>query len=111
MGEFEPYRSKATYVIVRNMVSIREATDKAIAFARAALGLERTANLRLEEVESTTVDGQDAWLITLSMISPDDELLNIVAGISHKRREYKIFTVLKGDGEIKSMKIREMANA
>jgi len=28
-----------------------------------------------------------------------------------KRREYKIFTVLKGDGEIKSMKIREMANA
>ena len=92
------------------MVSIREATDKAIAFARAALGPERTAGLRLEEVESITVDGQDAWLITLSMISPDD-LAGVAIGFSTKRREYKIFTVLKSDDEVKSMKIREMANA
>ena len=92
------------------MVSIREATDKAIAFAQAALGPRRTADLRLEEVESTTVDGRDAWLITLSMISPDD-LPSVGIGFSAKRREYKIFTVLKGDGEIKSMKIREMADA
>ena len=42
------------------MVSIKEATKNAIAFARGALGRKRTEGMRLEEVESTTVDGEDA---------------------------------------------------
>src|SRR5438045_3689486 len=46
------HRPLDTRVIVRIMVSIKEATDKAIAFARSALGPERTTGLRLEEVES-----------------------------------------------------------
>ena len=94
------------------MVSIKEATENAIAFARAALGLERTAGIRLEEIESTIVAGEDAWLITLSTLS--DEMLpvlpNSAALFGKARREYKTFTVIKRDGEVKSMKIRELAD-
>ena len=94
------------------MVSIKEAAINAAAFAREALGPERTEGMRLEEVESATVDGEDAWLITLSMIipvEPSDVLIEALAG--KNRREYKSFTVLKRDGAVRSMKIRELADA
>ena len=91
-------------------MSIKEATANAIEFARAALGPERTNGVRLEEVESTNVGGRDVWLITLSMISPEEQLDPIAAAFGHARREYKTFTVLKDNGEIRSMKIRELAN-
>ena len=94
------------------MVSIKEATKNAITFALEALGPERTGGIRLEEVESTTVnDDNDAWLITLSMIiqsGPADGFLEALGKIT---REYKSFTVSKHDGEVMSMKIRELAGA
>ncbi|HUG81868.1 MAG TPA: hypothetical protein VML01_09405 [Bryobacterales bacterium] len=95
------------------MVSIREATANAIAFAQDALGSERTRGVRLEEVESTSVDGLDAWLITLSMILPAslDPERHIPSFFKGEKREYKSFTVLKNNGEVKSMKIRELADA
>ena len=78
------------------MVSIKETTENAVTFTRAALGPERTPGVRLEEVESTTVAGKDAWIVTLSMISPDDELPgNIAAALGKRKRDYKTFTVLK----------------
>ena len=83
------------------MVSIKEATGNAIAFAQESLGPERTFGVRLEEVDSTKVDGMDAWLITLSMPST----------IPMLKRDYKSFTVLKHNGEVTSMKIRELADA
>jgi hypothetical protein len=106
--------SKSLHVIVQVMVSIKEATAKAIAFAEDALGPERTVGVRLEEVESTKVRGQDAWLITLSMLlpaslDPERPIFAVLAGT--ERREYKTFTVLKSNGEVKSMKIRELADA
>jgi CRISPR/Cas system CSM-associated protein Csm4 (group 5 of RAMP superfamily) len=76
-------RSQAVDVIVQVMVSIKEATAKAIAFAEEALGPERTTGVRLEDVESTTVTGEDAWLITLSMIIPSAG--SIVAALSGHR--------------------------
>lgn len=92
------------------MVSIKEAAASAIAFAQEALGPERTTGVRLEEVESTTVTGEDAWLITLSMFTPSSG--SIVAALSGtEKREYKSFTVLKSSGEVKAMKIRELADA
>jgi hypothetical protein len=110
--------AKSAYVIVQVMVSIKQATANAIAFAQEALGPERTLGVRLEEVESTTVNGQDAWLITLSMIVLGE--LPPVAGATSflsymltgkEKREYKSFTVLKSNGEVKAMKIRELADA
>jgi hypothetical protein len=54
------------------MATIREAVQNAVAFAEETLGPGRTEGLQLEEVESTTVGGHDAWLITLSMVNPLD---------------------------------------
>ena len=51
------------------MVPIKEAAQRAIAFAEDTLGAERCKGARIEEVASTTVDGQDVWVITLSMLS------------------------------------------
>ena len=87
------------------MVSIKEAVQSAIAFALETLGAGRTEGLRLEEVESANVNGSDAWLITLSMLSAPPPL-----GIDvFSNRDYKVFTVLKNTGEVTSMKIRELA--
>jgi hypothetical protein len=93
------------------VVSIKEAAENAGTFAKAALGPERTLGLRLEEVESTTVGSEDAWLITLSMCSPTP--LSPIADVlfDKGKREYKSFTVRKRDGEVTSMKIRELADA
>jgi hypothetical protein len=94
------------------MVSIKEATNRAISFAQEALGSERTVGVRLEEIESTAVDGEDAWLITLSMVLSDTLFSNnaLANTLGTARREYKSFTVLKDNGEVKSMKIRELAD-
>ena len=49
------------------MESIKEATENAIMFARDVLGEQRTHDVRLEEIESTTIrSAVPAWLITLS---------------------------------------------
>jgi hypothetical protein len=48
------------------MATIKEAVESASAFAQETLGTERSASLLLEEVESATVNGEDAWLITLT---------------------------------------------
>jgi hypothetical protein len=89
------------------MATIKEAVDNALRFALEVLGPDRAADLRLEEVESSNVGGEDAWLITLSMAIPPGPL-NFSA-FAEPRRDYKSFTVLKKSGEVVSMKIRELA--
>ena len=88
------------------MVSIKQATNSAREFAANLLEPSQYNNLRLEEVESSAVDGNPVWLITLSMPDPDPAAM-VMGG----RRAYKIFTVQKEDGEVLSMKIRELAGA
>jgi hypothetical protein len=89
------------------MATIKEAVRNASAFAVETLGPERAAGIQLEEVESTNVGGEDAWLITLSMAAPQGPLdFSILAEL---KLIYKIFTVLKKNGEVTSMKIRELA--
>jgi len=63
----------------------------------------RSAGLQLEEVESAKVGGEKVWRITLSMIDPT------VPFPLGQKRDYEIFTVLKRNGEVISMKIRELA--
>jgi hypothetical protein len=91
------------------MVSIKEAVQSAVAFAQTTLGEERTKGIRLEEVE-TKGFSDDVWLITLSMVSADAVPL-MVSMTGKGSREYKTFTVVKGTGEVTSMKIRELADA
>jgi hypothetical protein len=91
------------------MVSIQEATKRAMGFVLEVLGPERTSGVRLEEVESASVDGEDAWVITLSI--PDEEPGAFASAFGGRSRQYKSLTVLKRDGEVKSMKIRNLAGA
>ncbi len=42
------------------MATVKEATQSAMAFVRESLGLERTENLQLEEIESAKEGPHDA---------------------------------------------------
>jgi hypothetical protein len=85
------------------MIAVKEAVVSATDFAKALLDSERASQLRLEEVEETTADGSDVWLITLSMPQINS------FGFPSQRREYKTFTVDGQTGKVHSMKIRELA--
>ncbi len=96
-------------------MEIDQAVQSAKAFASKSLGPERTANIRLEEIESSVVDGKPVWLITLSS---DPRRAEAVVGQivnpfralgADAEREYKVFTVTKDTGEVLSMKIRLLA--
>jgi hypothetical protein len=89
------------------MATIKEAVLNAMAFAREALGLERTENLQLEEIESAQEGMDSVWRITLSM--PETQATNPLVALGF-RRIYKTFTVMKSTGEVLSMKIRELSS-
>jgi hypothetical protein len=98
------------------MVTIQQAVSLPVAFAEATLGKEQTASARLEEVETLTVDGKEAWHITLSFRSLDPpsplaSAFESLAALRTPARFYKSFTILKETGEVISMKIRELAGA
>lgn len=86
-----------------------------MAFASESLGPDRTMNIRLEEVESSTLKGRPVWLITLSSAlvagaGPAAAMRAVAAAMGAETdREYKVFTVAKDDGEVLSMKIRLLA--
>ena len=90
------------------MVTIKQAVESALLFAADTLGLERAKGARLEEVDSP----EDVWLITLSnsvVVNPDDPPALSLWSIG--KREYKTYTVRKSDGEVVSMKIRDLVAA
>jgi hypothetical protein len=95
------------------MVTLKEAVQNARIFAQESLEPERVAGLQLEEVESANVGGDDAWLITLSIIAPPQGPVNSIGAamkaFADPKRDYKIFAVLKENGEVTSMRIRELA--
>jgi hypothetical protein len=86
------------------MIPITEAVQKAVAFAEDVLEPTRTAAILLEEVGSKSLNGDDVWLITLSLPDPDRPMS--LGG----RRQYKTFTVHGQTGEVLSMKIRELSS-
>jgi hypothetical protein len=97
------------------MVTIKEATQNAMRFARDALAPSRAADMRLEEVDSSTLGGQEYWFITLSMVNSNasrqlDEIA-VALDQSNSNLASKIFNVLKETGAVTSMKIREFAAA
>jgi hypothetical protein len=89
----------------RFSMDIDQAVQSAKAFATESLGPERTANIRLEEIESSAVEGRPVWLITLSHGVNVSPVIRQLLG-ADAEREYKVFTVTKDTGEVLSMKIR-----
>jgi hypothetical protein len=102
------------------MIPVKEAVARAVEFAssrlqpppglgqqltlQTGLGQPWGSGIRLEEVGLGKIGRNDVWLITLSL--PDRAGLGSLG-----RREYKVFTVRCDNGEVVSMKIRELANA
>jgi hypothetical protein len=89
------------------MVPVKEAFASAVDFATHILEPNRTADIRLEEIETGKSHGREVWFVTLSMAG-SDPIPNLLKG---HQREYKIFTVDKQSGEVLAMKIRERAAA
>jgi hypothetical protein len=77
------------------------------------LGAERTKSLRLEEVSSAVEQGQDVWLITLSMIPPERGVSTGLAEAlgAPAPRDYKVFTVVKDTGDVIAMRMRLLSAA
>ncbi len=112
---FRVYQSALGFIIETAMVTIKEATQNAMRFARDALAPSRAADMRLEEVDSSTLGGQEYWFITLSMVNSNasrqlDEIA-VALDQSNSNLASKIFNVLKETGAVTSMKIREFAAA
>lgn len=104
------YAKRRCYCCI--MVDVKAAVAAAMEFARSSLGPERTSGLRLEEIESSRVDANEVWLITLSNIDVESMgPLRVAAAAlgADAAREYKVFTVEKSSGEVLSMKIRLLA--
>lgn len=91
------------------MLDVKAAVARAVEFASESLGPERTANVRLEEVETAERNGRPTWEITLSNPLPEQgtgiAALRAAFG-ADSGREYKVFTVAKDSGEVLAMKIR-----
>ncbi len=94
-----------------SVVDVKTAVANAIQFAKDSLGESRTLGIRLEEIDSSTVEGNAVWLVTLSNIpASDTPYINALAVLgADAGREYKVFTVSKDTGQILSMKIRLLA--
>lgn len=100
--------------MLSRMVDVKSAVANAIQFAKVSLGPERTAGIRLEEVESASIDGKQAWLITLSAIPVERQSLPEFAAVylgADAGREYKVFAIDKDTGEVLSMKMRLLQTA
>ena len=82
------------------MINAKEAAKNASDYFSDLRGINRQY-ISLEEVE--LVEDENAWYITLSYPTGAD-MLGVVIG--RNVREYKVFKVRAGDGEILSMKIR-----
>jgi len=93
------------------MIEIKTAVARATDFAKNLLDSERAADIRLEEIDSSTVNGSAVWLVTLSNPPKGPDTMRALAAAlgANVSREYRVFTVLKETGEILSMKIRLFA--
>jgi hypothetical protein len=87
------------------MIPVKEAVSRAVSFAASILEAPRNSDLRLEEVEAAQHNGDEVWLVTLSM--PDAHPFSALGG----GRDYKTFTVHGKSGEVLAMKIRELASS
>jgi len=87
------------------MIPVKDAVANAVNFAYGVLEPPRTGAMLLEEVEPSSLNGEDVWLITLSLPDPNSPL-SALSG----HRQYKTFTVHGGNGEVLAMKMRQLSS-
>ena len=94
------------------MVTVKEAANAALIFAREFLGDNRVNSLLLEEIELS--DTQKEWLVTVSVPStpaPSNSLALMsptISDIIRNSRDFKIIRVDADNGNPTSIKIRKV---
>lgn len=90
------------------MIPVKNAIQAAMQFVADNFGEGVLANLRLEEVEPSADDA--FWEITLSMVrGTGPGAMAAVLGGDSRARDYKTVTVDARTGDVKSVKIRQLA--
>ena len=94
------------------MIDVRSAVNSAAQYAKEWLG---SSDPLLEEVEPSQKNGEEVWLVTLSIprrYPPSGAtipLASSAAALLYGNREFKVFEVDGQTGIVRSMRIREMA--
>jgi len=97
------------------MIDVKTAVKNAILFLADLLAEQNVHDVRLEEVELS--EDERVWFITLSYLrrsaeSEQSEMQKMLSshGLTAQTvREYKIFAVDSAKGEVRSMKMRQLA--
>jgi hypothetical protein len=87
------------------MIDVRQAAQAASNFIVTLYSDQVVKDVRLEEVE--TSDDEKYWLITISFLV---QYPGGVLALPILKRQYKILKVDRQTGNVRSMKIRELAN-
>ena len=88
------------------MIDVKTAKAKALEFASQVLKPEQLTDAQVEEVEGSTNEDQNLWLITVSFPS-----LSAGFRVLVNPREFKTFEVDRRTGEVVSMKIKSLTHA
>lgn len=90
------------------MIDVKQAVEAAANYVGDLFAGEKILDVRLEEVELS--EGDDFWNVTLSFLREPkaaSEFSKLVP--ARMQREYKMFVIRSLDGQVKSMKIRQLA--
>jgi hypothetical protein len=97
------YAPAVRYKYAEKVIDVKQAVQASVKFAESTLGPERAQQMLVEEVERPEDRGN--WVITLSLPVP----LSLQVFGRKEDKEYKTFVVDAETGEVKSMKIRQLA--
>lgn len=89
----------------------KEAVRLAKEYISELLKEEGMTNLGLEELEF--IESENSWRVTLGFSRPWNTIrgpLSTITGENSARRAYRVLTVRASDGEVLSVKKREMAD-
>ena len=90
------------------MIDVRDAVKTALAYLDGLFGEDSVFDARLEEVELSD-DGM-YWLVTVSFLRKRPATPGFLpAVVGGYERDYKIVTVDSANGNVKSVKIRQLA--
>lgn len=93
------------------LIGVHKAVEIAAAFALEAYE-SKIGSIRLEEVELSEAGGH--WRVTLSWVHDEDLPTGVfeaaAMGSRRGRRTFKVFEIDRAGGEVRSMKIRELAD-
>jgi hypothetical protein len=89
------------------MITVKDAVQKALAYTQEIYAPEQLQNLRFEEVEKTG----DDWRVTIGFDREQARPPGPFAqfALPQYRREYKVVEIDANSGEVKALKMRNIA--